>query len=134
MPTRSPLAPPSPLWAAGDFTPRLRRPRPTDSGKLVHVMKWTYLLLIAAMAVSAQVRVVIDKSMAPPEWTLLERELLRTISDSMLCKREHQLTSPNNARWFTVHREPGSGDLILGMKRYAYEPSAQQPWDLGRSE
>ncbi len=45
---------------------------------------------------------------------------------------EHQFTAPHNARWITVRLEPGSGDrLILGMKRYAHQPTARQPWDQG---
>ena len=48
---------------------------------------------------------------------------------------EHQFTAPHNARWITVRLEPGSGDrLTLGMKRYANQPTARQPWDQGRSE
>src|SRR3954453_15768078 len=42
--------------------------RPTGSDKLVHVMKWSTLLLTAALAARAQVRIVIDKPVAPPEW------------------------------------------------------------------
>ena len=38
-------------------------------------------------------------------------------------------------RWITVRLEPGSGDrLTLGMKRYANQPTAKQPWDQGRTE
>ena len=48
---------------------------------------------------------------------------------------EHQFTTPHNARWITVRLEPGSGDrLTLGMKRYAHQPTARQPWDQGRIE
>ena len=48
---------------------------------------------------------------------------------------EHQFTTPHNARWITVRLEPGSGDrLTLGMKRYAHQPTAKQPWDQGRTE
>jgi hypothetical protein len=48
---------------------------------------------------------------------------------------EHQFTAPHNARWITVRLEPGSGDrLTLGMKRYAHQPTAKQPWDQGRTE
>ena len=58
-------------------------PPPVDSDKLVHVMKWTTLLLAAAIAAPAQVRIVIEKPMAPPEWAMLERELLRANSLAM---------------------------------------------------
>ena len=48
---------------------------------------------------------------------------------------EHQFTTPHNARWINVRLEPGSGDrLTLGMKRYAHQPTARQPWDQGRTE
>jgi hypothetical protein len=48
---------------------------------------------------------------------------------------EHQFTTPHNARWIAVRLEPGSGDrLTLGMKRYAHQPTARQPWDQGRTE
>ena len=48
---------------------------------------------------------------------------------------EHQFTTPYNARWITVHLEPGTGDrLTLGMKRYANQPTAKQPWDQGKAE
>ena len=39
-------------------------------------MKWTILLLTMAVAAPAQVRIVVDKPMAAPEWALLEPELL----------------------------------------------------------
>ena len=48
---------------------------------------------------------------------------------------EHQFTTPHNARWITVRLEPGSGDqFTLGMKRYANQPTAKQPWEQGRTE
>ena len=48
---------------------------------------------------------------------------------------EHQFTTPHNARWIAVRLEPGSGGrLTLGMKRYAHQPTARQPWDQGRTE
>jgi hypothetical protein len=48
---------------------------------------------------------------------------------------EHQFTAPHNARWITVRLEPGSGGrLTLGMKRYAHQPTAKQPWDQGSVE
>ena len=48
---------------------------------------------------------------------------------------EHQFITPHNARWITVRLEPGSGDrLTLGMKRYAHQPSARQPWEQGGTE
>jgi hypothetical protein len=43
---------------------------------------------------------------------------------------EHQFTSPQDARWITVRLEPGSGGrLVLGMRRYANQPTAGQPWE-----
>jgi desulfoferrodoxin (superoxide reductase-like protein) len=46
---------------------------------------------------------------------------------------EHQFTTPHNARWITVRLEPGAGDrFTLGMKRYANQPTAAQPWDQPR--
>ena len=48
---------------------------------------------------------------------------------------EHEFTAPQNARWISVRLEPGSGDrLTFGMKRYAHQPTARQPWDQGRNE
>ena len=45
---------------------------------------------------------------------------------------EHQFTTPHNARWITVRLEPGSGGrFVLGMKRYAHQPTARQPWEQG---
>ena len=69
-------------------------------------MKWTTLVLIAAMAAPAQVRIAIDKPMTPPEWALLERELLRANSLAMdrfaeryLDERGYLLHTP---RWGTL--------------------------------
>jgi hypothetical protein len=48
---------------------------------------------------------------------------------------EHQFTAPHNARWITVRLDPGSGGrLTLGMKRYAHQPTAKQPWEQGPAE
>src|SRR3954462_9707178 len=69
-------------------------------------MKWTTLLLAAVIAAPAQVRIVIDKPMAPPEWALLERALLRANSlamdrfaDRYLDERGYLLHTP---RWGTL--------------------------------
>src|SRR5205814_8112043 len=69
-------------------------------------MKWITLLLTVAVAAPAQVRIVIEKPMAPPEWALLERELLRANSLAMdrfaeryLDERGYLLHTP---RWGTL--------------------------------
>jgi hypothetical protein len=86
--------------------PGLRPGGPPDSDKLVDFMKWIILLLTAAMAAPAQVRVVIDKPATPPEWALLERELQRANSLAMdrfaeryLDDRGYLLHTP---RWGTL--------------------------------
>jgi hypothetical protein len=120
-----------------------------DSDKLVLVMKWTILLLIAALSAKAQARIVIDKPMAPPEWALLERELLRANSLAMdrfamryLDDRGYLLHTP---RWgtldgpddaievfynWTLLHAMGASDSVLQNYKRAYEGHLQQYREL----
>jgi hypothetical protein len=112
-------------------------------------MKWTTLLLIVAMAAPAQVRIVVDKPMAPPEWALLERELLRANSLAMdrfaeryLDDRGYLLHTP---RWgtldgpddaievfynWTLLHAMGASDSVLRNYKRAYEGHLQQYKEL----
>ena len=112
-------------------------------------MKWTTLLLTAALAAPAQVRVVIDKPATPPEWALLERELLRANSLAMdrfaeryLDDRGYLLHTP---RWgtldgpddaievfynWTLLHAMGASDSVLRNYKRAYEGHLQQYKEL----
>lgn len=123
-------------------------PLPLDSDKLF-VVKWTTLLVVAAMAAPAQVRIVLDKPMAPPEWALLERELLRANSLAMdrfaerylddrgyllHTPRWGTLDGPDDAievfyNWTLVHAM-GASDSVLRNYKRAYEGHLQQYKEL----
>lgn len=122
---------------------------PLDSDKLVHVMKWTTIILTAAIVAPAQVRVVVDKPMSPPEWALLERELLRANSLAMDRFAERYLDDrgyllhtprwgtldcPDDAievfyNWTLVHAM-GASDSVLRNYKRAYEGHLQQYKEL----
>jgi hypothetical protein len=112
-------------------------------------MRWTVLFLLAAVAAPAQVRLAIDKAMAPPEWAMLERELLR--ANSLACDRFAEryldergyllhtprwgtLDGPDDAievfyNWTLIHLM-GASDSVLHNYKRAYEGHLKQYKEL----
>jgi len=111
-------------------------------------MKWP-LLLLAATSLPAQVSITLDQPMPPPEWALLERELLRANSLAMdqiaaryLDERGYllhtprwgTLDGPDDAievfyNWTLVHAMGASGSVLRNYKR-AYEGHLRQYGEL----